>query len=332
MDWDIQSLFQGVDQGISHRRSHQAGHVFHMHELGSHFLLRQGVFHKSIDGVEGTQVVLEAPLDFFAHFLYRPEGGLTVPQILQGIEDQENIDAGLGSTFHELFHDVVWISMVAHQILAPEDHFQRSMSHIPFEGTDPVPRIILEKADADVKSCASPHFHGCIAELVHPGKKRDHFFGFYPGSQQGLDSIPEFYTVELDRCCTGKRRPASRGSCFFCLLFRRQFHHNSFPCLRDQRILFASLLNRCTKTFNLFLHDFFVLSIKKWRGAAYFVQHPSIFVMGHRVKDSWSSIRASFSMWTGSRLPVLIWASKAFTACRTMSSLGMATVLTEGIR
>ena len=88
-----------------------------MHEKNTHLFLLQGVLHELLCGVEGADVVLNGAFDLFTGLFHRPEGGLTVAQILKGIKNQENVDAGLSCLLHKLFYNIIGVSPVAYQVL-----------------------------------------------------------------------------------------------------------------------------------------------------------------------------------------------------------------------
>ena len=209
MHRNIQFGFQGQDQVVGGGRGHQTSHVFHMDQLGAHALLLLCVLHKLFDGVEGINIVLEAPLDLFTGLFYRAEGGFAVSQILQGVKYQKHIDAGPGGTFHEFLHDIVRIGMISHQVLPAQHHLERRVFHKTFEHPDPIPGIVLQIPHAYVKGGAAPHLHTVVAHLVHPLQKRDHVLGGHAGGEKRLLTITKFYTVELDRRAAGKGHAAA---------------------------------------------------------------------------------------------------------------------------
>ena len=113
----MQRFFQSRDQLVGGLGRHQTCHVLHMHERNAHLFLLQGVLYELLGGVEGADVVLNGALDLFAGFFHCPEGGLTVAQILKGVKNQEDVDAGFSSLLHKLFYNIIGVSPVSYQIL-----------------------------------------------------------------------------------------------------------------------------------------------------------------------------------------------------------------------
>ena len=79
-----------------------------------------------------------------------------IPHVVEGVEDPEDVDTGLGRVPHERTHDLVAVVAVAHEILSPQQHLERRAPAVMLDRAQPLPRVLVEKAQAGVERGAPP--------------------------------------------------------------------------------------------------------------------------------------------------------------------------------
>ncbi|MCY3956466.1 MAG: hypothetical protein OXF47_10820 [Nitrospira sp.] len=87
-----------------------------------------------------------------------PDGGLKVPNVVQGVENAKDVNAVFRGLDDEAFQDVVGVMPVSHQVLPAQQHLQPGVGGCPAEGAQPFPRIFFQKSQAGVERGASPDF------------------------------------------------------------------------------------------------------------------------------------------------------------------------------
>ena len=188
---DIQAVLDGGDQVVALLRRHDAGHVLDADGLEAHLLHLAADLHILFQRVDGAGGVADGaggdgpPLHRFLH------GHLQVPQIIEGVEDADHVDAVGDAALHELAHHVVGIVLVAQQVLAPQEHLQLRVGHFRLDPAQPLPGILVQEAHAAVKGGAAPALHGIEARLVQGLQYGIHDAEGHPRGDEGLVGVPE---------------------------------------------------------------------------------------------------------------------------------------------
>ena len=121
-----------------------------------------------------------------------------VAHVVQGVEDPEDVHAGLGGVAHEAVGQVVGVVAVAHQVLAAEQHHGGGLFQDALDGADALPGVVAQEAVGGVEGGAAPDLDGPVAHLVHAFHEGHDVFGAHPGGQQRLVAVPKGGVGELD--------------------------------------------------------------------------------------------------------------------------------------
>ena len=89
------------------------------------------------------------------HDLFDGDGHVRNP--VEGVEDSEYVDAGIGGVLNEATDDVVGVIGVADSIGAPEQHLEKNVRHGCAQLGKSLPRVFFEKPIGHIESRAAPH-------------------------------------------------------------------------------------------------------------------------------------------------------------------------------
>ena len=121
------------------------------------------------------------------------DGRSHLVDVVQGVEDAEDVDAGGGRLVHEGLRHFFRVRRVAHGVPAAEQHLQADVRHGLPQGSQAVPRVLAQEAKGDVVGGAAPGLDG-----EQPGQQRGHgrsgghqVAGADAGGQQRLVGVAE---------------------------------------------------------------------------------------------------------------------------------------------
>src|SRR5450756_1496207 len=100
---------------------------------------------------------------------------------------------------YESVDHIIGIVAVTYQVLAAQQHLERSVWHQFLKYAHSVPGIFVQKTGGDVEGSSAPDLHGIETGLVHFGSNRYQVFYSNPGCQSGLMSVPEGNIGEFNR-------------------------------------------------------------------------------------------------------------------------------------
>ncbi len=95
------------------------------------------------------------------------DGDLEVIGVVERVEDADDVDAVFDRGAHEAAHDIVGIMLVAEDVLSAQEHLELGVGHLGADLAQALPRILAEKAQADIEGSAAPAFYGVESGLVH---------------------------------------------------------------------------------------------------------------------------------------------------------------------
>ena len=200
-------------------RGHHAGHIFHMDGTDAQGLEIFGHLHIFFYRMDRRNGVADVAFCLFPVLQHGFDGRFRIPDIVQSVEHQEDVDAGLRRQFHKLFHDIIRILHIANQVLTPQQHPQRRVRAEPLERPDPVPGIFAQIPDHHIERGTAPHFHTAVPHTVHLGQDGQHVLRFDASGQKRLLAVPPLYTGDLDGLFF---------SCFCCFFLFPEKHDPSF--------------------------------------------------------------------------------------------------------
>ena len=124
---------------------------------------------------------------------------LEVPDVVERVEDAEDIHAVLGRLVHEPIHDRVLVMSVTKQVLTPQEHLQAGIGHQLPKRAKPLPRVLVEKADAGVVRGASPAFHTPETGLIDVLTGPDHVLRRHARGKHALVTVAKHQLRDLDQ-------------------------------------------------------------------------------------------------------------------------------------
>ena len=92
---------------------------------------------------------------------------LEVVGIVERVENADDVDAVFDRCAHEAADDIVGIVLVAEDVLAAQKHLKLGVGHFCADLAQTLPRILVEKAQADVEGRTAPAFNGVESGLIH---------------------------------------------------------------------------------------------------------------------------------------------------------------------
>ena len=263
-------------------RAHDARHVLDTERMTAHLLDLSAEGDKHFEVVDRTERVADAALCVAAGLDALVHCGFDVAQVVERVEDADDVHAVFDALAHEAAHGVIRIMMVAEQILTAQQHLQLGVFQMGFDIAEPLPRVLVEIAQAAVECCAAPALDGVIPGLVHLVEDALEVGIRHSGrnqrllriAQNGLGDVYLFHILPLlwqqSRPSANVCAPCSR---FFCMIvsyhvqtFRAMLFHaevrSDFKDFSKSRFPPSPLprFAECSLTFPLFCSILYVLS------------------------------------------------------------------------
>ena len=134
----------------------QIRHVLYAYNVRAHLLQFLSHLNEVILVMHGADGVAYGGFAYSAVFLCILYGGFKIAHVVKSIKYPYDIDSVLYRLATELLHNVVGIMLIAQYILAAEKHLQFGIGQRLFKLSQPVPRILVEEAEACVKRGSAP--------------------------------------------------------------------------------------------------------------------------------------------------------------------------------
>src|SRR5690606_33212176 len=116
---------------------------------------------------------------------------LQVADIIKSIKNTENIDTCFRSHVNKCHGHIIRIVCITYQILSPQQHLERGTFDIFLNGSDSIPGVLIQVANTNIKSSATPHFQRMISYLIYFFQNRYHILSAHPGSPKALMCISQ---------------------------------------------------------------------------------------------------------------------------------------------
>jgi len=149
-------VLDGLDDVVGGLRLEQRGHVFQGDRIGAHVKQLAGQLHVTLHGVDRGDGVADGALRVLANLLHGSHGVFKVARIVHGVEDAENVHAGLSRLVDEAIDHFVLVVAVAEQVLATQQHLQATVRQQLAEGPQALPRILIQETDTTVIGRSAP--------------------------------------------------------------------------------------------------------------------------------------------------------------------------------
>ena len=166
VDGDADGFLQSLHQGIGVHRQQEVGHVLDADHVRAHLLQLLGQLHEVGLVVDGGHGIAEGGLHLSAVFLGGLDGLLQIAHVVESVENADDVDAVFDGLAAEGVHHVVGVVLVAQNVLAAEEHLQLGVRQVGAQLTQPLPRILVQKAQAGVERGAAPALKRVISDRV----------------------------------------------------------------------------------------------------------------------------------------------------------------------
>src|SRR5262249_31496863 len=137
-------------------RFEERGHVLDADGIAAEILESFGHLDKLLDRVQRRNGVTKGALRVLAGAPNSLQGAAQITDVVEGVEDPKDIHAVLGRLSDEAIDDSILVVAIAEQILAAEKHLEPSVRHEFAKGTQALPGILVEEADAGIISRPAP--------------------------------------------------------------------------------------------------------------------------------------------------------------------------------
>ena len=148
-------------------RGHDAGHVLYADGAYAHLL--ELLYHLNVlcYRVYGAGGVGNGAGGHCALLYGLFNGDLEVIGVVESVEYTNDVDAVFDRGTHEAAHDIVGIMLIAENVLTAQKHLELGVGHFCADLAQALPRILVQKAQADIEGRAAPAFNGVESGLVH---------------------------------------------------------------------------------------------------------------------------------------------------------------------
>ena len=166
-DGQVNGIFYAGNEVVCALRSHDAGHVLYADRAYAHLLELLDHLNKLCRRVHGAGGVGDRAGGHCALLYGLFNSDLEVVGIVERVENADDVDAVFDRCTHEAADDIVGIMLVAEDVLASQKHLELGVGHFCADLAQTLPRILVEKAQADVEGCTAPAFNGVESGLIH---------------------------------------------------------------------------------------------------------------------------------------------------------------------
>jgi len=129
-------------------RLDEGRHVLDAEGVDSHILQSAGLVNKKLCSVNRAYRVADRTLSVFACLFDCTNGALYISQVIECVENTEDVHTVFCRLVAESLYHLILVVAIPKKILAAQQHLQRSFWHELFEGAQPFPRVLIQKADA----------------------------------------------------------------------------------------------------------------------------------------------------------------------------------------
>ncbi len=184
-------FLERLDHALGAERGEHAGHVLDADGVGADVLELAGVVDERVERVHGAHGVGDGALEVTAALLDRASRHLDVADVVQGVEHPEDVDAVALRCAHEALHDLVGVVVVAHEVLAAQQHLKRRVLDVLLDRAETLPRVLVEEPQCGVERRAAPHFQRPVPHRVHLREDGEHVADLHAGRPQRLVGVAQ---------------------------------------------------------------------------------------------------------------------------------------------
>jgi len=176
MNGNLYAVLDGLDQLICLVGLEKTRHILDADGVCAHLLELLCILREALVGVEGRRGVGDSRLNVSALLDSCLDSGLEVSCIVQRVKDTEDIDTVCNGLLYEVLNNVVRIVTVTENVLSAEEHLKLRVLAVRLDGTESLPRILVEETETGIEGGTAPSLEGIISNLIHYVKDGNHFF------------------------------------------------------------------------------------------------------------------------------------------------------------
>ena len=184
-------LYEGRDEFARRAGRKNTRHVLDGERVDAHRLLLFSELYVILNRVDGRCRIADRTLGMTAVFLDARDGDLEVARIVERIEHAENIHSVLAGERDKALYDIVGIMLVAENVLTAKKHLQGRLGARLLYPAQSLPRILAQKAHADVERRAAPAFKRVKARVVDLGSDFKNIVGTHACSPKRLMGVAQ---------------------------------------------------------------------------------------------------------------------------------------------
>ena len=200
MDGDLYDLLDPLDKLVRDVRDQDACHILDADDVGAHIFKLLGKLDEVLGRMYGAgriadrrladALVLFAALHSLAH----------VARVIERVENADDVDAVLDGLLDKLLDDVVGVVLVTENVLPSQKHLQFGFGHRFAQFAQPLPRILIEEAQAGVERRAAPALDRIVTDLVQLIGDGKHLVQSHARSRLRLVSVSQNCFGNLNFC------------------------------------------------------------------------------------------------------------------------------------
>ena len=195
------SLLQFADKPLRLIRSQQSRHIFDADGVSASRLNPLRIINIILMRKDRTRGIGNCNLRMSPLLLRSLNCCLKVFDVIQRIKNTNNINTVGDGTLYKILKDIIGIVTIAQHILAAEQHLQLGVGAHLANGTQALPRILVEEAEAGVKRRAAPALQRIETDLIQLLKNGKHVLNRHSCRNQRLVRITQHGLGNPDFLC-----------------------------------------------------------------------------------------------------------------------------------
>ena len=166
-------------------------HILDADGRGPHLLHLFGQYHIVFQGVDRAGGIGNGARGLSATGNGLLHGYPQILYIIERIKNSDDVDTVLYGAADKGPDHLIRIVMISQHILSPQQHLQLGVLHLRADVSQPLPRVLLQVTQADIKGRTAPTLHGIKARLVDGLQNWRKLPKSQPSGHQRLVGIPQ---------------------------------------------------------------------------------------------------------------------------------------------
>ena len=168
-----------------------ARHVLDADGVGTEVLELLAVVEEAVQRVHRRHRVGDGAFEVTAAFLDGFGVVDDVADVVERVEHAEDMHAIALRGLDEVIADVTRIMLVPHEVLAARQHGKRRVRRLRLDGSQPLPRVLVEETHARVERRTAPRLDGPVPDTVHFRQDRQHVADLHTRGPEALLAVTD---------------------------------------------------------------------------------------------------------------------------------------------